>query len=160
MKYICPLITVTDIKRSRDFYEGILSQKVKYDLGQNVTFQGDFAIHLQSHFSQLIDNKPIQSGGNNFELYFEYDNIDEIVGRLRNNRVAFVHDAREQPWRQKVVRIYDPDMNIIEIGESLEYLSYRLSNDGLSDDQISASVGIPVEFVKSSIDKYRKSKTY
>jgi catechol 2,3-dioxygenase-like lactoylglutathione lyase family enzyme len=156
MKYICPLITVADIKRSRNFYEKILSQKVKYDFGENITFQGDFAVHLQSHFSRLIDNRPITPGGNNFELYFEYDAIDEIVGKLKEHRVEFVHEAREQPWRQKVVRIYDPDMNIIEIGESLEYLSYRLSNEGLSDDQISTSVGIPIEFVKASIDKYRK----
>ena len=156
MKYICPLITVTDIKRSREFYENILSQTVKYDLGENITFQGDFAIHLQSHYSQLIDNKPIISGGNNFELYFEYDYIDEVIGRLKENQIEFVHEAREQPWRQKVVRVYDPDKNIIEIGESLEYLSYRLSNEGLSDDQISASVGIPVEFVKTSIAQFRK----
>jgi len=28
MKFICPLITVADIKRSRDFYEGLLNLKV------------------------------------------------------------------------------------------------------------------------------------
>lgn len=156
MKYICPLIVVKDIKRSRDFYEGILSQKVKYDLGENVTFEGDFAIHLLSHYSQLIDNKPILPGGNNFELYFEHDDIDEIARMLKDSQVELVHEAREQPWRQKVIRFYDPDMNIVEIGESLEYLSYRLSKEGLSDEQISASVGIPVEFVKDSIEKFRK----
>lgn len=156
MKYICPLITVGDIKRSRDFYKGILLQKVKYDLGENITFQGDYAIHLQSHYSRLIDDKPIRTRKNNFELYFEYDDIDAIVGRLKENHVEFVHEAREQPWRQKVVRFYDPDMNIIEVGESLEYLSYRLSREGLSEDQIAASVGIPVEFVKESISKFNK----
>ena len=71
MKYICPLITVSDIKLSRDFYEKLLKQKVKYDFGENVTFYGDFAIHLQSHFKELIDNREIRQGGNNFELYFE-----------------------------------------------------------------------------------------
>ena len=132
MKFICPLITVADMKRSRDFYEGLLNLKVKYDFGENVTFEGDFAIHLQSHFSSLIDNRPIRTGGNNFELYFEFDMVDQIADLLSHNGVEFVHEVREQLWRQKVVRFYDLDMNIIEIGESMEYLSYRLSSEGLS----------------------------
>lgn len=156
MKYICPLITVTEMKRSRDFYERILSQKVKYDLGENVTYEGDFALHLQSHYNRLIDNKPIRTGGNNFELYFEHDDVDQIVGLLKENGVELVHEAREQPWRQKVVRFYDPDRNIIEIGESLEYLSYCLSTEGLTDEQIAKAVGIPIEFVRTSIDHYNQ----
>jgi len=156
MKYICPLITVADIRRSRDFYEGVLGQKVKYDLGENVTFEGDFAIHLESHYSRLIDNKPIRQGGNNFELYFEFDDIDHLVDRLKDQQVEFVHEAREQPWRQKVVRFYDPDRHIIEVGESLEYLSYRLSNEGLTAEQISAAVGIPVDFVRASIERFNE----
>ena len=49
MKYVCPLITVSDMKQSRDFYENLLDQKVKHDYGESVTFYGDFAIHLQNH---------------------------------------------------------------------------------------------------------------
>mgnify|MGYP000871789664 CR=1 FL=1 len=156
MKFICPLITVADIKRSRDFYEGLLNQKVKYDFGENVTFDGDFAIHLQSHFSSLIDNRPIHTGGNNFELYFEFDMVDQIADLLRHNGVEFVHEVREQPWRQKVVRFYDPDMNIIEVGESMEYLSYRLSLEGLSIEQISGLTGLPADFVSVSINSINK----
>jgi catechol 2,3-dioxygenase-like lactoylglutathione lyase family enzyme len=154
MKYICSLITVSDIKRSRHFYENILKQNVKYDFGENVTFHGDFAIHLQSHFKALIDNKEIQTGGNNFELYFEYDNVEDIVKTLKDNNVVFVHEIREQPWRQKVVRFYDPDKNIIEIGESIEYLAFRLKNEGLSIEQISKTTNMPIEFVKESIKKF------
>lgn len=151
MKYICPLITVADIQRSRWFYEKILAQAVKYDFGENVTFQGDFAIHQQAHFQQLIGSKPVRPGGNNFELYFEHDDINEMVSRLKEHQVEFVHEAREQPWRQMVVRVYDPDMNIVEIGESLGFLCFRLSKDGLTTEEISAAVGIPQEFVKNAV---------
>jgi len=150
MKFICPLITVADINRSRAFYEGLLNLKVKYDYGENVTFEGDFAIHLQSHFASLIDNKPIRMGGNNFELYFEFDMVDQIADLLSQSGVQFVHEVREQPWRQKVVRFYDPDMNIIEVGESLEYLVKRLKSEGLSLEQIAAMTGLPIDFVKMS----------
>jgi predicted enzyme related to lactoylglutathione lyase len=154
MKYICSLITVSDIKSSRVFYENLLNQKVKFDFGENITFHGDFAIHLQSHFKGLIDNKEIISGGNNFELYFEFDNIEQVVKTLKDNNVSLVHDIREQPWRQKVVRFYDPDKNIIEIGESLEYLAFRLKNEGLSVEQISKITNMPIDFVNESITKY------
>lgn len=156
MKYICSLITVSDIKRSREFYENLLNQKVKFDFGENITFHGDFAIHLQSHFKELINNKEIKHEGNNFELYFEYDNVEQIVKVLKDNNVSLVHDIIEQPWKQKVVRFYDPDNNIIEIGESMEYLAFRLKNEGMSIEQISQTTNMPIAFVNESIEKYNK----
>jgi catechol 2,3-dioxygenase-like lactoylglutathione lyase family enzyme len=154
MKFICSLVTVDDMDRSRKFYEKVLRQEVKYDFGENVTFKGDFAIHLKSHFAQLLEGKEITQGGNNFELYFEYDDVDSFASELRSNNVEFVHDVKEQPWRQKVVRFYDPDNNIIEVGESLEYLSFRLTKEGKSVEEIASITTMPVEFVKASILKY------
>ncbi len=158
MKYICSLIAVSDLKRSRDFYENLLNQKVKFDFGESITFHGDFAIHLQSHFKELIYNKEVKHGGNNFELYFESDSIELIVKKLKEKKISFVHEIREQPWRQKVVRFYDLDKNIIEIGETLEHLSYRLKNEGLSIEQISKITSMPVDFVIDSIEKYKRKK--
>ena len=158
MRYICPLMTITNMKQSRDFYENLLGQKVKYDFGESVTFHGDFAIHLRAHYKNLIDNREIKSGGNNFELYFESDTIEQIVEKLEKNDVLFVHELREQPWRQKVVRFYDPDKNIIEIGETLEHLSFRLKQEGLSNNQISIITNMPIDFVTKSIEKYEKNE--
>jgi len=98
---------------------------VKFDFGENVTFEGDFALHLKSHFQKLIDNKEIKTGSNNFELYFEFNDIKQIEKRLIENEVDFIHKTREQPWRQRVIRFYDLDQNIIEVGESMEFLAYR-----------------------------------
>jgi len=149
-KFMCPLITVADIKRSRYFYENVLGQKVEADFGENVSF-GGFAIHLRPHFKMLIDNKEIVVGGNNFELYFEYDNVKQIVEKLKTEEVEFVHELREQPWKQLVVRFYDPDKNIIEIGETLEYLTFRLYQQGNSIDEISTMTGLDREFVEKVV---------
>ncbi len=154
MKFICPLIAVEDIDRSRKFYAEVLGQRVKFDFGENVTFEGDFAIHLRSHFQQLIDGKPIQLGGNGYELYFEEDRVDEFAQKLKQHSVTFVHEVREQPWRQKVVRFYDPDGHSIEVGESMEYLSYRLHQEGMSVEAIAKATGLPKEFVKMGIEKH------
>jgi catechol 2,3-dioxygenase-like lactoylglutathione lyase family enzyme len=152
MQYICSLILVDDIKLSLDFYKNILNQKVKYDFGENITFHGDFAIHLKSHFQSLTGNNEIRTGVNNFELYFEHDNIEELVEKLKNKGVKFVHDVCEQPWRQKVVRFYDPDENMIEVGESMELLYFRLYNEGLDTAQISKSTNMPIEYVIAAIE--------
>jgi len=53
MKFVCPLIVVRDIGVSRTFYETVLGQNVLHDLGENVFFEGGFAIHLRSHFEDL-----------------------------------------------------------------------------------------------------------
>ncbi len=154
MKFVCTLLTVTDIGRSREFYENAMQQKVKMDFGENVTFHGDFAIHLKSHFQGLIGDHEIRPGGNNFELYFEYDDVEAIAQKLRDRSVVFVHEVREQPWRQKVVRFYDPDENIIEVGESMEHVAFRLAQEGLPVERISEITYMPVDYVVQSIEKY------
>jgi catechol 2,3-dioxygenase-like lactoylglutathione lyase family enzyme len=154
VKFICPLITVADIEKSRDFYERVLGQTIETDFGRNVSF-GGFAIHLRSHFQMLIDNKEIVVGGNNFELYFEYDNVEQIVEKLKTEKVEFVHELREQPWKQFVVRFYDPDKNIIEIGETMEYLTFRLYKQGNSFTEISTMTGLDIEFVEKTVQKQK-----
>jgi catechol 2,3-dioxygenase-like lactoylglutathione lyase family enzyme len=144
MKFICPLITVSNIAQSRKFYEEVLGQKVKYDFGENVTFHGDFAIHLDSHFGKLINNKTIQKGSNSFELYFEENNLEQLNEKLIDYGVEFIHPLKEQPWKQKVVRFYDPDMNIIEVGESLKHTAKRLNSIGNSTQQIAELMDVPI----------------
>lgn len=122
MKFVCPLIVVEDIKISRNFYENVLGQKVKDDFGENVTFHGDFAIHLRSHFEKLIDSEnreDLPRKKHNFELYFESNNLEKIYEKLTEAGVDFIHPARKQPWGQHVMRFYDPDGHIIEVGEPI-----------------------------------------
>lgn len=151
MKYICPLLVVSNLKRSRDFYEQLLRQKVKADFGENITFEGDFSLHLKNHYSSLIEDKEISFGGNNAELYFEYDDVGGIAEELSANGVEFIHPVREQPWRQKVMRFYDPDRHIIEIGESMENLCLRLLREGKTEKEVSRITYMPIEFVQSII---------
>ena len=155
LKFMCSLITVSDIKKSRDFYENVLGQKVESDYGRNVSFEG-FSIHLRTHFQTLIENKEIVVGGNNFELYFEYDNLEQIVEKLKAEKVEFIHEVQEAPWKQLVVKFYDLDKNIIEIGETMEYLSFRLYHQGNSFDEISKLTGLSREFIEKSVQKSDK----
>jgi len=154
MKFICPLITVGNIERSKEFYTKVLGQKIKYDFGENVTFEGDFVIHLDTHFKDLINYVEITRNSNNFELYFEHNQMDELEKKLKELNVKFVHKIREQPWRQKVMRFYDPDNNMIEVGESLAFLSFRLHKEGKDTNEIANITNMPEVFVKSSITEF------
>jgi catechol 2,3-dioxygenase-like lactoylglutathione lyase family enzyme len=153
MKFVCPLITVSDINRSRVFYENVLGQKVKFNFGENITFHGDFAIHLDTHFSKLIDNKSIQKGSNSFELYFEDNDIEILSDKLKAHKVEFVHPLREQTWKQLVVRFYDPDYNIIEVGEPMEKLVLRLHKMGFTFQEIQKQTGLEQSFIVKTLEK-------
>ncbi|HNR88487.1 MAG TPA: VOC family protein [Spirochaetota bacterium] len=158
MKFVCTLLVVEDIARARAFYETVLGQTVKFDFGDNVTFAGDFAIHRKSHYRGLIGDLEVARGRNDVELYFEYDDVEAMEKRLDGQAVRFLHKTREQPWRQRVLRVYDPDGYIVEIGESLGHLCYRLSLDGIAEPEIAETVGIPEGMVREGIARYGASK--
>ena len=151
VKYVAPLIVVEDITRSRHFYEQLLGQKVKFDFGENVPFVGDFSIHLRTHFQTLLGDGaqyPVIPKAHWGELYFETDDLETIYHRLHQAGVQFIHPIHEQPWGQRVMRFYDPDSHVIEIGETMEAVVCRLYEQGLSLEMIGARSGMPREFIE------------
>lgn len=153
MKYRCPLIVVNDIQVSRKFYEDVMGQKVKFDFGGDIRFEGDFSIHDKTHYRKLMENDSfsISQRSNSFELYFEEDEIENAFSRIKESGVEIIHELREQPWGQRVARFYDPDGHIIEIGESLESVSVRYYKKGMSVGEITAKTSLPAGFVESAV---------
>jgi catechol 2,3-dioxygenase-like lactoylglutathione lyase family enzyme len=151
MKYICPLIVVEDVERSRKFYTEIMGQSVRYDYGENVTFSGDFAIHQAAHFQNLLPGHELRFRCHNHELCFETDDVDAFYAQV-NQKVNIIHEPREQPWRQKVMRMYDPDGHVVEVGESLDHTARRLLQEGLSVEEVAGILTMPEEFVLQARD--------
>ncbi|HUW63372.1 MAG TPA: VOC family protein [Spirochaetia bacterium] len=151
MKFVCSLIVVEDIKQSRNFYENILGQKVKYDFGEDIVFEGDFTIHLESHLKRLLGIE-VTKQSNNFELYFETDRLEEAFLKLKNEKVTFIHEILEQPWGQRVMRFYDLDFHMIEIGETMESVVARLYKMGLTIEEICKKSSMPVDFVEKTVN--------
>lgn len=156
MKFVCPLIVVKDIKRSRFLYESLLGQKVIADFGQNISFEGPFAIHLKEHFAQLLDGANIERPLNSSELYFEEDELEPLAEKLKKEGLKFAHNIREQPWRQKVMRVYDYDNNLLEFGESMQHVAWRLSEEGLNIEEIAKITYLATNMVKQSIKEHSK----
>ncbi len=58
------------------------------------------------------------ANSNQSELYFEEPDIEQFVKRLETlyPETEYVNRLMAHSWRQKAVRFYDPDGNLIEVG--------------------------------------------
>jgi catechol 2,3-dioxygenase-like lactoylglutathione lyase family enzyme len=160
LKFDAPLIVVEEMARSRHFYEHLLGQKVKFDFGPNVPFEG-FSIHLKEHFQSLLGTAaqyPVTQKAHWGELYFETDELEPIYQRLNEAGVEFIHPVREQPWGQRVMRFYDPDGHVVEIGETMEAVVWRFHEHGLSIQLISEKSGMPREFIERVIKECKSER--
>ncbi len=150
MKFSGALVAVTDLERSRKFYEEVLGQKVVMDLGWNLCFTGGFSIQL--NFAQLmgIDEGTVKYGNHDAELYFEEEDFDAFTEHLKTcEGVEHVHEPKKYEWQQRVIRLYDPDKHIIEIGESMAAIARRYLKEGHSIEETAKHIMHPVEFVQS-----------
>lgn len=153
MEFKLPLLAVKNIEISKNFYEEVFAQKVVLDLGKNVTFNGGFAI--QEDFAWLLDipSSTVKEKSHNMELYFETNDFDSFIERLNHYKnIEYVHPPIKHEWQQRVVRIYDPDHHIIEIGESMVSISEKYAKEGKSIEEIAKLIHFPVEEVKRMLD--------
>lgn len=149
MEYVCTLIAVKDLEKSKKFYCDILEQKVVQDLGANVTLSGGFALQTLTSWGEFIEIKQekILFGGNNAELVFEVEDMDAFLSKIESFEITYVHSAKEHPWGQRVVRFYDPDQHIIEVGENMSVVVKRFIDSGLTIEQTALRTGMPLEAV-------------
>ena len=145
------VLFVKDIATSRQFYEGRLGQQVEMDFGVNVGYIGGLALWEIGHVSQVVfgreSTEEARLGRDNLEVYFETDDLDATAKQLAAGKVPEVHPVREQPWGQRVLRVYDPDGHVVEIAEPMVVTVQRLAAEGLTPGQISAKTGMPPEAV-------------
>lgn len=152
IRFISSVLFVEDIVASRRFYEGLLGQKVTADFGPNVGFENGLAIWQSAHAQQTIGSPavipPRPAGAGNCELYFESDCLEEIRDKLEQAGVAAAHPIREQPWCQRVFRVFDPDRHLVDIAEPMPVVVRRLMAQGLTVEQIAARTFLPETVVR------------
>lgn len=160
-KFISSAMFVKDIQASRHFYEDVLGQKVDVDFGLSIGYVGGLSIWQGEHAYQTIFSAPIDDssplGAKNCELCFEADDLDQMLERVTQANVEFVHPMVEQPWKQRVFRIYDPDRHIIEIGEPMSVAIQRLFASGMPAEDVARWVGMPLDIVQAIIQQAAKA---
>ena len=146
-----PMLVVKDINKSVEFYKKVLGLDVILDFGANKTLAGGLCLQTEDTFRDFIDGKDISFGGNNFEIYFEEDDFDKFAEKLKEYNVKYVHPVKEHSWGQRVVRFYDPDKHIIEVGENMKTVCRRFLDSGMTPEETAKRMDVPVGFVKDSI---------
>ncbi|MBQ4546267.1 MAG: VOC family protein [Oscillospiraceae bacterium] len=151
MKLKNPMLIVTDMEKSVEFYKKVFGLHIIMDFGANKTLTGGLVLQTLDTWREFIGNGDISFGGNNFEIYFEEDNFDVFAEKLKSFDVEYVHPVKEHPWGQRVVRIYDPDRHIIEIGENIKSVCRRFLESGMTPEEVAKRMDVPMKFVNGCI---------
>jgi predicted enzyme related to lactoylglutathione lyase len=100
-------IPVTDMKRAREFYEGVLGLETSDEMGHGKWVEyaiGDDTLAIGSVGDQW---KPSADGTS---VAIEMENFDEAIKRLKDRHVRFAAEPFESPCRHMAV-VQDPDGN-------------------------------------------------
>ena len=114
------LIVVNDIEKSKKFYKELFGLSVVLDQDGNVILTEGLVLQDAKIWKGFVQ-KDILWKNHATELYFEERDIDGFVKKLEAypEPIEYVNPMMEHFWGQRVVRFYDPDGNLIEVGTPL-----------------------------------------
>lgn len=86
------------------------------------------------------------------ELSFETEDIDAFMYVLDQYHVTLLHPLKEGAWGQRVVRFYDLDGHVIEVGESMRKIIKRLLSQGFSYEELAHRLRVPLDYIKQIME--------
>ena len=115
------LIVVKDLERSRKFYHDLFGLDLLLDQDGNLILTEGLVLQDETIWKKFLGREIIPEN-NACELYFEERDLDAFVRKLEvlYPSVRYVNRLMTHSWGQKVVRFYDPDGNLIEVGTPME----------------------------------------
>ena len=111
------LIVVKDIEKSKQFYHDLFGLDIVLDNDGNMILTEGLVLQDEKIWREFL-GKDIVPENNSCELYFEEKDIEGFVEKLERlyPNIKYVNKLMEHSWGQKVVRFYDLDGNLIEVG--------------------------------------------
>ena len=111
------ILVVEDIEKSKKFYHDLFGLDVILDNEENVILTEGLVLQEKTIWKNFLE-RDIISESNSCELYFEEKNIEAFVEKLDKlyPDIKFVNRLMMHSWGQKIVRFYDLDGNLIEVG--------------------------------------------
>lgn len=148
MKFKNPMLVVKDLAMSKAFYGNVLGLHIIADFGANVTLTGGVCLQTEETWKEFIANEEISYGGKDAELYFEEENFDAFLNELSKMKIEYVRPVFEHRWGQRVVRFFDPDRHVIEVGESMKTVCRRFLDGGMTEEEAAERMDVPVSYVR------------
>ena len=111
------LIVVKDIEKSRKFYHDLFGIDLVLDNDGNMILTEGLVLQDEKIWKSFLD-RDIVPKSNSCELYFEEQDIESFAEKLEKlyPDVEYVNRLMTHSWGQRVIRFYDLDGNLIEVG--------------------------------------------
>ncbi len=117
MKLRNVLIAVNDMETSIAFYKNLFGLNVLLDQDGNVILTEGLVLQDAKIWKSFL-KKEIIPNSNSCELYFEEPEIEAFARKLDQypEPIVYVNRLMTHDRGQKVIRFYDPDGHLIEVG--------------------------------------------
>ena len=117
MKLKNVLIVVKDIEKSRKFYHDLFDIDLVLDNDGNMILTEGLVLQDEKIWKSFLD-RDIVPRSNSCELYFEEQDIESFTEKLEKlyPDIEYVNRLMTHSWGQQVIRFYDLDGNLIEVG--------------------------------------------
>ena len=111
------LIVVENIEESRKFYHDLFGIDLVLDNDGNMILTEGLVLQDKKIWKSFLD-RDIVPRSNSCELYFEEQDIESFVEKLERlyPSIEYVNRLMTHSWGQRVIRFYDLDGNLIEVG--------------------------------------------
>ena len=117
MKLKNVLIVVKDIEQSRKLYHDLFDIDLVLDNDGNMILTEGLVLQDEKIWKSFLD-RDIVPKSNSCELYFEEQDIEAFARKLEKlyPDIEYVNRLMTHSWGQRVIRFYDLDGNLIEVG--------------------------------------------
>ena len=111
------LIVVKDIEKSRKFYHDLFGIDLVLDNDGNMILTQGLVLQDEKIWKSFLDREIVPKS-NSCELYFEEQDIESFARKLERlyPQLKYVNRLMTHSWGQRVIRFYDLDGNLIEVG--------------------------------------------
>ncbi len=111
------LIVVKDIEKSKKYYQELFGLQMVLDNDGNMILTEGLVLQQEDIWKEFI-GKEILPENNSCELYFEEKDLEVFDEKLQRlyPETKYVNHLMTHSWGQKVIRFYDLDGNLIEVG--------------------------------------------
>jgi lactoylglutathione lyase len=124
------VLFVSDVERAARFYRDQLGLEEVYEHGGRVGLQCG-PVRFLLHPAEEAERGPW-----NVELYFQVDDVDEVVSQLRAQGVGVLLEPTDEPWGERNAGILDPDGYPV-------YLTQSLADSWIGESAAQSSTGEP-----------------
>jgi len=151
MRYHSAVLITDNVEKLKGFYTQVMKLAVHLDFGRCLTFEGGLTV-WQPKADGVAARGGMRAGKNNgLELCFETEQFEADAAMIMAFGVKLMHGIAQEAWGQRTIRFFDPDGNLIELGESIPCFCRRLHSQGLSPEEVSQKTGVFIDIVKTYI---------